>query len=291
MLAIRSILCPIDFSEQSRDALVWASVIGKRHSSQITVLTVVDPTLAQVRGGFDAEPALREFVGATLPEPVQQDLKLRIEVQVGNASERILETSRRKAPDLIVMGTQGLGRLRRLMLGSTTQRVLRGIQRPLLAIPKGARTELDASHSPADHLKRILVATDFREGSSVAVPWAAELARDLAVPLVFVHVVQPVVVPKRWRRLVEGADEQHVALAQRQLERLSTRSGAASTKTEVSLGEPAERISSLARMYDAGLIVMGLSNRQEADNARGPGAIACRVLSTAHVAILVVPPQ
>jgi universal stress protein A len=290
MLTIRSILCPIDFSEQSREALEWASVIAERRGSQLTVLTVTSTMLAQIRVGFNVEPALREFVNTTLPEHVQQNLKLRIEVEVGDASDKILETCRREASDLIVMGTQGLGGLRKLTLGSTTQRVLRGTQKPVLAIPKGHGLKLGASQTPADILGRILVATDFREGSSAAVPWAAELARDLDVPLVFINIVQPIVVPKRWRELVVGVDEQNMFTARHQLENFSRRSGDASTQVAVSLGEPAENIASLATKYHAGLIVMGLNNEQES-NVHGPGTIACRVLYNTQVAILVVPPN
>jgi nucleotide-binding universal stress UspA family protein len=234
--------------------------------------------------------ALREFVNAALPEHVQHRLKLHLEVETGDASEKILEISRREASDLIVMGTQGLGGLRKLMLGSTTQRVLHGTKKPLLAIPKGGGLKPSASRSPVDHLGRILVATDFREGSSAAVPWAFELAHDLDVPLVSVHIVQPVVVPERWRELVEGVDERNVVLAQRQLEKFAARFGDASIKLEVSLGEPAENIASLATKYHAGLIVMGLCNKEDS-GVHGPGSIACRLLYNSHVAILVVPPQ
>lgn len=289
MLSIRSILCPIDFSEQSRGALVWASVIAKRRDSRLTVLTVIDSTLARVRVGFNAEPALREFVNTTLPEHVRQDLKLSLVVEVGEASEKILEAGRREDSDLVVMGTQGLGGVRTLMLGSTVQRVLRSIRKPLLAIPKGIATKLGENQTPEDLLGRILVATDFREGSSAAVPWAAELAHDLAVSCVLVHVVQPVAVPKRWQHLVAGTDEQNVVLAGRRLKDFSARFVHPSTQHEVLLGEPAENIASLARRYNAGLIVMGMSNDQDS-RVCGPGSIACRVLYNAHVAVLVVPP-
>lgn len=290
MLAIRSILCPVDFSEQSREALMWATLIAKRRNSQLTILTVIDPALARLHADFEADPALHEFVDATLSEPVQQELKLRIKVEVGNASEKILETCNQEDVDLVVMGTQGLGGLRKRMLGSTTQRVLRGIKKPLLAIPKGVGIELESNKTPADYLGRILVATDFLEGSSAAMPWAAELAEDLAVPLVFAHVVQPIVVPRRWRRLIEGVDEQNVADAQRRLERFSAGFGNASTQHDVSLGEPAESIASLAAVHNARMIVMGLNNKADS-RTRGPGSIACRVLYNTHVAILVVPPR
>jgi universal stress protein A len=290
MQKIHSILCPIDFSEQSRDALIWASVIAGRRGSQLTVLTVVTPILAKIRARFNAEPALREFVDETLSGQVQHNLKLKIVTEVGDASEMILETSRREGSDLIVMGTQGLGGVRKLMIGSTTHRVLQGTRKPLLAIPKGTGLKLGASQSPAEVLGRIIMATDFREGSSAAEPWAAELAHDLAVPLVFVHIVQPIEVPKRWRKLVDDVDEQNVVLALRQLENISAKLGDESIQLEVLLGEPAENIASLASNYQAGLIVMGLNNKEDS-TVHGPGTIACRVLYNTHVAILVVPPQ
>jgi nucleotide-binding universal stress UspA family protein len=76
MMALRSILCPVDFSEQSRHALRWAEAIASRHKSRLIVLTAVDPLLAEaakVRLGLDlvtteTEPALRQFVTATWPD-------------------------------------------------------------------------------------------------------------------------------------------------------------------------------------------------------------------------------
>jgi nucleotide-binding universal stress UspA family protein len=90
MLTVRSILCPVDFSEQSRQALLWASVIAQLRGGALTVLTVVEPLLARAAGirlGVDlaraeAKPALREFVEATLPERVRRGLHVRIEVTV-----------------------------------------------------------------------------------------------------------------------------------------------------------------------------------------------------------------
>ena len=70
----RSILCPVDFSEQSRYALRWAAAFAAQFGSRLTVVSVADPLLAEaarVRLGQDlateeTEPALREFVAATL---------------------------------------------------------------------------------------------------------------------------------------------------------------------------------------------------------------------------------
>jgi universal stress protein A len=115
MLAVRSILCPVDFSEESRQALRWASAIAQHRGGDMTVLSVVEPLLAQAAGirlGVDlareeTEPALREFVEATLPEHERQASHVRMEVEIGNPSEVILQTGRKRNPELIVMARMG----------------------------------------------------------------------------------------------------------------------------------------------------------------------------------------
>jgi universal stress protein A len=95
MLTVRSILCPVDFSAQSRQALLWASAIAQYRGGELTVLSVIEPLLAQAAGirlGVDlareeAEPALRELVEATLPERVRQASPVRMEVTVGDPAE------------------------------------------------------------------------------------------------------------------------------------------------------------------------------------------------------------
>jgi nucleotide-binding universal stress UspA family protein len=150
MPTARFILCPVDFSEQSRQALLWASAIAQYRGGELTVLSVVDPLLARAArirlhidlARADAEPALREFVEATLPEAARQASHVRMEVTVGDPSEAILQTGRRLKAELIVMGTHGLGGFQKLLLGSTTEQVLRRTEWPVLAVPAATVTAI-----------------------------------------------------------------------------------------------------------------------------------------------------
>jgi universal stress protein A len=295
MLTVRSILCPVDFSEESRRALLWASAIAQHRGGELTVLSVVEPLLAQAAGirlGVDltrveAEPALRKFVEATLPEDVWQASHVRMEVTVGDPSETILQTCRRLKPELIVMGTHGLSGLRKLLLGSTTEQVLRRTEWPVLAVPVGA-VGAPAVADPGAQLRRILLATDFRESAMAAMQWAGDLASDISVPLVLAHVVEPVVVPPRWQALVADFERDRIASGQRMLARLSAGFRDTHNDCVVSVGRPADTIASLAVEYGAGLVVMGLANAEDSE-PRKPGSIAYRVLRLAHVAVVVVP--
>ena len=261
----------------------------------MTVLSVLEPLLAQAAGirfGIDlarteAEPALREFVEATLPERVRQASHVRMEVTVGDPSEAILQTGRRLKAGLIVMGTHGLGGFRKLLLGSTTEQVLRRTEWPVLAVPAEAVSAPTAEH-PGVQLKRILLATDFRESAMAAMQWAGDLASDISVPLVLAHVVEPVIVPSRWQELVADFESERVASGQRMLARLSATFRNTHVDCVVSVGRPADTIASLAVEHGAGLVVMGLANPEDSE-PRNPGSIAYRVLRIGHVAVVVVP--
>jgi universal stress protein A len=295
MLTVRSILCPVDLSEQSRQALRWASAIAQHRNASLTVLSVIEPLLAHAAGirlGIDlarteAEPALREFVKATLPEGREQTARVRMDVTVGDPSDAILEASRRLDAGLIVMGTHGLGGFRKLLLGSTTEQVLRRTEWPVLAVPPGAASAA-ALEYPGVQLRKILLATDFRESAKAAAEWASELASDINVPLVLAHVVEPVVVPSRWQALVADFESDRVASAQRMLARVAAHCRDTRDDFFISLGRPAEKIASLAIEHGANLVVMGLPNFQDSES-HSPGSIAYRVLRIAHVAVVVVP--
>jgi universal stress protein A len=295
MLTVRSILCPVDFSEQSRQALLWASAIAQSRGGELTVLSVVEPLLAQaaqIRLGVDlarsdVEPALRKFVEATLPERVRQASHVRMEVTEGAPSEAILQAARRLQPGLIVMGTHGLGGFRKLLLGSTAEQVLRRTEWPVLTVPAGA-PGASAEEHPGVQLKKILLATDFRESAMAATQWAGDLASDMGVPLVLVHVVEPVIVSQRWQALVADFESDRVASGQRMLAKLAASFRDTHSDCVVSVGRPADTIASLAVEHGAGLVVMGLANSADSER-RTPGSIAYRVLRIAHVPLVVVP--
>ena len=143
MVVLRSLLCPVDFSEQSRHALRWAKALARRTKGRLTVLSAVDPLLAdaaRLRFGLDlvhaeTAPALRQFAAETWSDDIAHATDANFDVRVGNPADVILETAARERTDLIVMGTHGLGGVRKWLLGSTTERVLRRTHTPVLAVP------------------------------------------------------------------------------------------------------------------------------------------------------------
>ena len=295
MLTFPSILCPVDFSEESRNALHWAVAMAVKFKGRVTALTAVEPLLAhaaEARFAVDlaqqTEGTLRDFVTTALPTAAWVP-EIDCEVRVGDAPPVIIEAAQRGRANLIVMGTHGLGGVQKLLLGSTTERVLRQTRLPVLAVPGGAAAAALDDTGPSFTLNAILVATDFSAPARAAVELAAGLARDLGVALVGLHAVAPVFVPVEWQTYVEVTDKERVTETGERLEKwLREFAPGLPAEIVVTVDRPAESIATTASEHGAGLIVMGLAGERGAFASR-PGSIAYRVLSAARVPVLVVP--
>ena len=143
----RSILCPVDFSAPSRAALRCAAAVAETSGGEITVLFVNDPLLgtAAAAAAYDTA-AMARRTDAELKRFVQTALKgmrlparaVRCVAAFGKPAPVIVKRAGAVGADLIVMGTRGLGGASRLLLGSTTEQVLRKAAVPVLAVPPGA---------------------------------------------------------------------------------------------------------------------------------------------------------
>jgi nucleotide-binding universal stress UspA family protein len=295
-MTFRSILCAVDFSEQSRDALRWAGAFAAKFNARLTVVSVVDPLLAEAAriklgrnlAATETEPALREFAAASWPGGAPT-VQVSFETPVGEAAAAILKTATAEGVDLIAAGTQGLGGIRKWVLGSTTERLLRRTHIPILAVPPDGRGADRADAGRAIEVRRILAATDFSESSLSAAKYASQIARQFSAKLILAHVVEPLTVPMQWDSVLHDsahtrADDARVRL-QSSAEQLSL---AQECEIVVSIGRAADTIGSLAEHHQTQLIVMGLTSARGAFAPR-PGSIAYRVLSAGTVPVLVVP--
>ena len=126
----RRILVPVDFSESASAALRQAAAIASQHDAELIAMHVIEPRIDSPYDGARGSPEeLRELATSSLDELLDTaDLPKRPThrvVTLGAPGDKIVSYARDEAIDLIVMGTVGLSGLRRLLLGSTTERVLR----------------------------------------------------------------------------------------------------------------------------------------------------------------------
>ena len=135
----RSIVCGVDFSSASARALKSAAKIAKTHGRRLVVLFVEDPLLAAAARAARDTRASAVSTTSALERFITRSIGSRrpahAAVAIGSPAEEILKVGKRQHADLIVLGTRGMGRAARLLLGSTTDAVLRHARIPVLAVP------------------------------------------------------------------------------------------------------------------------------------------------------------
>lgn len=141
------ILCAVDFSECSMQALAYALSIAQRTHGHLLVVNVLEHLLGD-EPTQPSSPALRGYV-----ESVQADRKMRLEQAVpesaraglsvetrfveGRVHRAIVRLAEEDKSDLIVIGVRGRGTVDRWMFGSTAQQVVRNAACPVLTLRMG----------------------------------------------------------------------------------------------------------------------------------------------------------
>ena len=131
---IQKIVCPVDFSGASRRSLINAIHLSRALGAHLTVLTVYESVLSGLFGptwkpkGVTEEDRVKRYqdhYDGFLRGFESEKFTWKKVFRRGRPHEEILREIRKGGADLLVMGSQGKAGLSRLLLGSTTARVVR----------------------------------------------------------------------------------------------------------------------------------------------------------------------
>jgi nucleotide-binding universal stress UspA family protein len=200
----------------------------------------------------------------------------------GSPDKELLEAAATAKAGVIVVGTEGLGRARRFVFGSTTLRVMRGTHRPVLAVPP----PLGAARSDGT-IQRIVCGIDFSDPSRAAAAEAVALARHLKVPVTLAHAVPRLTMPSIWDVMMAPTDDERQAQARTNLKRLAAAFGAPEPALVVAVAEPHELMAQEAAAGPGTLLVLGLGDL----SGHRPGSTAMRIMAETHLPVLAVPAQ
>lgn len=292
-MTFRSILCPVDFSPHSRDALRHAVSTAQRFGGRVTVMFVEDPLLTAAAGGSPAgqliartKIELERFVTRSIAtlRPLQNDIAQ--VVATGNPAAEILRTAKHLRSDLIVVGTQGLGGFRKLFFGSTTEQILRRVAIPVLAIPPSKRSRSKGARPVT--VRKVIAPLDLTGAWQSDAMRAANVAVEFGAELLLVHVLTPIQAPPWLGSNARGTDQQRVARARKALERIGTKlSSDLEISSRVMTGNPADEVAKLTKDSST-LVVMSLHEGSGVLGARR-GSIAYRVLTHSSTPVLALP--
>ncbi len=154
------VLVPVDKSGNAAEALRWAGTLSQRFEARVTAIHVARPGMASgalaamaiVSGTPPIDQAatpiapmelsdqwLRDLVAAGVPSARANSV-----VWAGDPTREVLDAVERLGADLIVIGRRGDGNLRRAVLGSVVNGVLRGATCPVLVVPEPSAQALPA---------------------------------------------------------------------------------------------------------------------------------------------------
>jgi nucleotide-binding universal stress UspA family protein len=154
MKEIRRVLVPVDFSDASRQALRYAAAFARRMDARLILLHVIAPTSLPGRLGSErAKLELLQRAKAGLEDLAKEvagpGLVTSTRVVAGRVFERIVRMAGEVEPDIIIIGTHGAGGVKRLLIGSTAENVVRHAPCPVLIVRERKRSFRRAPQSVA----------------------------------------------------------------------------------------------------------------------------------------------
>jgi nucleotide-binding universal stress UspA family protein len=142
---IDSVLIACDFSPDSAGAVRWGQDFTQAFGARLTLATVIEPS--QLDQILKLDPQKERGLAVNLQDDLQQKLReimpdrdapFESVVLAGHPHEEINKYAILNHIDLIVMGVRGRGFIESILVGSTTDRLIRLGQFPVMAV----RTEL-----------------------------------------------------------------------------------------------------------------------------------------------------
>jgi nucleotide-binding universal stress UspA family protein len=133
---LKKILVPVDFSNCSKKALMYAIPFAQWFDATITLVHVT-PYFVQPPGIIVEDTQLIEECRKGLNDLVLEisgRVKARAVFRLGNPASKIVEVAQQSNADLIIISTQGNTGLMHVFLGSTAERVVRHAPCPVLVV-------------------------------------------------------------------------------------------------------------------------------------------------------------
>lgn len=161
---IREILTSTDFSEESHGGVCYAVALAKKLNAAVTLLHVIEPPprmagmedVALTREDSEMTALARVQLQRLAKRESEGSLQLTSCVRTGKPFHAITTVACERAADLIVLATHGYTGVKRALLGSTAERVVRHGPCPVLTVPTRTTPKRIGRTRPFK-LKRILV--------------------------------------------------------------------------------------------------------------------------------------
>ncbi|QKT04168.1 universal stress protein [Ectothiorhodospiraceae bacterium 2226] len=257
MKQIERIVCPVDFSPASEAAAEYALQLAQRLKARVAFLHSLYAQLAGVYSEtLDLDELYRSVrreadakLGALRARAEAAEVPAELAVVEGPVAPAVREFAQRWSADLVVMATHGRQGLRRWLLGSTAEGLLRSLPAPLLTMARPDKQHLNS------RLEHVVVGVQFDpETDGPIMEYALMLASKHGARLTLVHALEGLNIAARQDYtdiLKEGLEARLWRLVPAELRELGT----VSVVVEEPL--PAEALLRWGGREDVDLVVIG----------------------------------
>jgi nucleotide-binding universal stress UspA family protein len=183
---MNSIIVCTDFSDAADTAMHYAANLAKRINAEIVLLHVymIPITLSEtpvvVISGEELKKNADEGLERCKRELLADNsgLQVRAESRLGDVLDELEEMSKEVNPYAVVMGTHGATGIEKVIFGSTTAKVMRDLNRPVIAVPVGYKFS---------DIRTIVLATDLKVKNN-AIGRMVEIVKQLNSTFYVIHV-------------------------------------------------------------------------------------------------------
>lgn len=285
------VLAATDFSPPARHAAERAALLAHETGAALLLMHVLPGGAMQelrlwLGSGHATEQQLqadarRQLAAWQAQLQASRPVGVRTVIATGAVGDEIGREADAQGVALLVLGARGAGLLRRLVLGSTSERLLCRTGRPMLVVRQ----------SPRGPYRRVLVALDFSPWSAQAIAQARRVAPQAR--LLLLHAYQVPFEEKLHFAGVDAATVDHYRAhartdATQRLHALAAACGLAPGDWEPFIveGEASLHIVELEQQEDCDLVVLGKHGRSAAEDLL-LGSVSRRVLVEGRADVLV----
>ena len=283
------ILLATDGSEDAAQATEAATDLAKRSGSELHVVHVWHDVPSSYRRGF-VKRELRRQGQEILDEQVRKIESAGVRVtgahlREGRTANEIIELSDELEVGLLVVGSRGLGPVRRILMGSHSEEIVHHAHVPVLVVRRG-----DSAWPPS----RVIIGEDFSDDATKAGEFGASIAAlyEGKVALIHAHPDMPEVPPGEARDAavqelggIRGEDEERLESRAKELEEIL----GSRPEIRVADGYPAVVILQAAQQEARPpLIAVGSQGLAGITRMR-LGSVSTKVVTAAPGPVLVVP--
>ncbi len=262
------VLCATSFSDFSNRTIRYGVALAREFGARLYICHVIDLSSVAIYGEFQLDPVgqqnrIMEDAGEQLEALIgDQQVQWEALISVGNPADEIARAVEEKSIDLVITATRGRTGLKRLVLGSVTERLMRMLTCPLLVL-RSPDPDLFGMTEAGIKLDKILVGCDFSPDSSVAFEHGLSLAQEFEAELHLAHVIEPPVqsdfVKQQPPPNEDLPEDYHSSLIQKLRDMVPEEAGNWCTpQTALLQGHPYEELVRYAQSNHIDMIVMGV---------------------------------